>query len=1153
MRCSTSIGIEGVSPLIIKMNTTLKFGFININGLRCKVDSVKDVIVRESIDVMCCVETWLETGMNLGLRPVLVDIRKEVRDGMVRGNGGICVLVRKGLKVNIIKEDKDKNWVMLGVGDVKIICAYFAPSESDLKVKELLRQMVNMITNDDKVILIGDLNSRMSGLTGDSMVCSRGRWMREFILEEGLRIRKSNVGKWTSYNWRGKGITDIVLEGSNSSICNHLIVKEDESVGGSDHRLLILDILINSGEFAYKEPRWNVGRLNKELVAEQYVNNVRFNLRDVNASINRAKDRVNEWVRSGVIISKVNRSNVIEEVWNTLKNAIENALENSCGRLGNDIHINKDFNTDTMGILHNEVLSLQKLAQEAVDNNLPVNERRIRWLRYGRAKSRLNKRILRSKTIVYRRTIDLLEDTSRRNEFVKMVNGMKRRELRGISELKFKDINTHVGYFNSTFGGRPEGDDVEVDNRLLRDTDNNYLIIKRHKGFHRGFIRGAIRELARGKASGVDGIPGEAWKLIGDIMIDALYEFFLLCEQLVVIPEDWSTCLVTMLYKNKGSKKLISNYRPISLTCVIRRVYEKVVKRLFENKINNKLSNNQGGFRNRRSTYDQILRLHELMNQNKEVLVTFTDIQSAYDCVDRRILWSRLGSSFGVSKNAIAILRSLFDHNSSRIIMEGELSGMISNKRGLLQGSSLSPCLFNAFIHSLSIELNNTGIRVSSLGESINNLLFADDAALMGKNEREMQLLLDVAERWSIRMGIKFKPVKCKVIARGIRVNSLVIYGNTLAVVNNHAYLGMIFSASGIDWDKSLTPRAEKALVRLHWMTKKGMNPFGWRISMSLHIYKAFIRPMMEYGLGLGIVPTNVMKRLQNVQNIALRKILGVGKNVSVSAMHILCNIEFMSMRNQFLNMKYFEDILKGNRKDHPVGELIRMESNQYQAIRGHNLFRRFRKKNKWSELSLRVDPIEEIDILRVQLEMWRGHANGSTCARFDCDAVLGAGDTLLTVMELSRRELLYLWHWKLGICGGGWRRCHHCQNPLTHEHFLTCGGAQAVLEPMMEELGIDFDDQVYDVVAACDTIINKINWKEHGGINRYRRIAGMLEQCRVITMDWRNLEPDYEDDESPFEALNRKITLMRQQTRERRARKKRYTIIRRIRNAARR
>ena len=79
------------------------------------------------------------------------------------------------------------------------------------------------------------------------------------------------------------------------------------------------------------------------------------------------------------------------------------------------------------------------------------------------------------------------------------------------------------------------------------------------------------------------------------------------------------------------------NYRPISLTRCVCKLYEKMVnKRLVEYLEKNKLlAEIQCGFRRNRSTLDHLVRLDTYIRkgfaQKKEVVDVFFDLEKAYD------------------------------------------------------------------------------------------------------------------------------------------------------------------------------------------------------------------------------------------------------------------------------------------------------------------------------------------------------------------------------------------------------------------------------------------------------------------------------------------------------------------------------------------
>ena len=119
----------------------------------------------------------------------------------------------------------------------------------------------------------------------------------------------------------------------------------------------------------------------------------------------------------------------------------------------------------------------------------------------------------------------------------------------------------------------------------------------------------------------------------------------------------------------------------------------------------------QGGFRHGRSTMENVTILDSLLQQYPQscptLRVASLDLRVAYDSVDRRGLWHVRTTEFGLPFTVIRALRALFDDNDSYLVLRGQRGPPIRNHRGLLQGSTLSPILFNVFINSLLYRLHS--------------------------------------------------------------------------------------------------------------------------------------------------------------------------------------------------------------------------------------------------------------------------------------------------------------------------------------------------------------------------------------------------------------------------------------------------------------
>ena len=77
-------------------------------------------------------------------------------------------------------------------------------------------------------------------------------------------------------------------------------------------------------------------------------------------------------------------------------------------------------------------------------------------------------------------------------------------------------------------------------------------------------------------------------------------------------------------------------------------------------------------------------------------------------------------------------------------------------RKGVLQGSILSPCLFNLYaeyiMQNTRLEEAQAGIKIA--GKNINNLRYADDTTLTAKSEELKSLLMRVKEE-SEKVGLK--------------------------------------------------------------------------------------------------------------------------------------------------------------------------------------------------------------------------------------------------------------------------------------------------------------------------------------------------------------------------------------------------------------
>ena len=74
------------------------------------------------------------------------------------------------------------------------------------------------------------------------------------------------------------------------------------------------------------------------------------------------------------------------------------------------------------------------------------------------------------------------------------------------------------------------------------------------------------------------------------------------------MPNDWKTANITAIYK-KGNKNDPGNYRPVSLTCIVCKIFESILKDNISDYMesNNLFSDNQHGFRQKKIMHNSTI------------------------------------------------------------------------------------------------------------------------------------------------------------------------------------------------------------------------------------------------------------------------------------------------------------------------------------------------------------------------------------------------------------------------------------------------------------------------------------------------------------------------------------------------------------------
>ena len=157
----------------------------------------------------------------------------------------------------------------------------------------------------------------------------------------------------------------------------------------------------------------------------------------------------------------------------------------------------------------------------------------------------------------------------------------------------------------------------------------------------------AIKEIDVNAASCPDDIPAKVLNKCAEKLAYPLSKIWTKSFKEGVIPSPLKTQYINPIFK-KGDRTKAENYRPISLTSHIIKIFERIVRKRMIDYLesNNKITDSQHGFRSGRSCFTQLLdhvdSILKNLQENKEVDVIYLDYAKAFDKVDHEIMLKKL-------------------------------------------------------------------------------------------------------------------------------------------------------------------------------------------------------------------------------------------------------------------------------------------------------------------------------------------------------------------------------------------------------------------------------------------------------------------------------------------------------------------------------
>lgn len=220
----------------------------------------------------------------------------------------------------------------------------------------------------------------------------------------------------------------------------------------------------------------------------------------------------------------------------------------------------------------------------------------------------------------------------------------------------------------------------------------------------------------------------------------------------------------------------------------------------------------------------------------------------------------------------------MYQNTEACIKMGRKITQSIKTNKGLKQGCSLSPLLFNIYMEQV---LETWYKKCSQMGVLINDrclhsLLFADDQVILASDREDMEFMLrklkEEYEKWGLKINLK----KTEYLCIGGDTSNIKIDDDEITNCSKFKYLGTIITDDG-KVDEDITTRlamgrnAIKALHSLIWNNVL-------RQDTKRRIFHSVVENIILYGAEMWPLTKRRRDRIRSVELDFMRRSLQITK-----------------------------------------------------------------------------------------------------------------------------------------------------------------------------------------------------------------------------------------------------------------------------------
>lgn len=831
----------------------IKYMYTNADMLMNKREELKDKSTEEWPDIIgiCEVKYKNMNGIELKKEEFKMDNEKyEIFETNIEKDvgRGLIMYADKNLKADkIILKSKAVETLVLQIdtekgGSLIVALIYRAGSSSKDNSKKIREALDELASMNAELIIMGDFNYKEINWEEEK---GSGKEQDKFIacIQQNMLIQ--NVKEVTRF--RGSDTpsrVDLVFTTEERAIDN---IRYLSPLGKSDHNVLIFETNINIEREIRLEKKKIYKKANMEGMEEEM-------------------DQI-DWEEE----FKVEESSMedIIKTFNDRFNKIQDDNIPTC-IIDNTKGMRPPLDDKMRDLIRQKDIAARKVTESKKTGNR--YEIDMAESKYNKIRNRV-RGYSRYRRKEYEKGIAMKAKESTKEVFAYMNSKSKTRGKIGKicidptneKSEKTEDDERKAGIFSKFFISvqttEPEGDIPDMEHKEIKFQMEDIEVIEEK-------VKELLESIKENTAAGPDGHSPRVLKPLASVICKPLA---IICRESLKrgkVPKDWKIQWITVIYK-QGTKTLAENYRPVSLTSILSKIQEKIVRtHIMDHMTRNKLfSKRQYGFLGGRSTVLQLLCVidnwTEALDEGIETDCIYADFKKAFDKVPHKRLMKKV-RAYGIKDNLCNWIEDFLKDRIQRVSVNGKTSSWEKVISGIPQGTVLGPLLFVIFINDLP--------------EDIESLifLFADDSKIwrniLGAHDREtLQKDLHKMKAWSEKWMLEFHPDKLKHLhisrqsEEDIHSHTYYVGGDAAKEVKSEKDLG-IHMDSKINFEGHMDIKTKKANSMIG-MIKRTFQFLT--IDMFNVLYKAMVRNGFEYGQA--VWSPYLMKDIEKIEGVQRR------------------------------------------------------------------------------------------------------------------------------------------------------------------------------------------------------------------------------------------------------------------------------------------